>query len=399
MAVFLIAIVLLEIVHGIEAMALFPLYLTEVLNSSVTLVGAVISTYLIVDVVTRTPAGWLADRWGRKPILLFGILLSIAPLALMMDVQSPRTFLLLSGLNGLGAGCIWPAIYAAVADTYQRSQRGLIMGLLSTVMLGGLAMGPITGNLLLGLTSYRATFLICIALVFLVFVIVLSLATETKMLRQDGAAGSTEYSLRSVTGELVLLGVIALLLTVSLAFLLPIISLYGAQVLLVDKVTMGIVLAIPGGITALALLPAGHLADRVGRKLPMVAGLALLTVCFGGAPVTTNLVVVTTGATVAGLGYALAVPAWNALAMDRIPERTRGLLLGAVATVQGVGLAIGPVLGGYLWEQVHHYAPFLAGALLLLVATGLSLRIGAHLHSADNLSTISTIPQGGNKNE
>lgn len=364
-----------------------------------TLVGAVISTYLIVDVVTRTPAGWLADRWGRKPILLFGILLSIAPLALMMDVQSPRTFLLLSGLNGLGAGCIWPAIYAAVADTYQRSQRGLIMGLLSTVMLGGLAMGPITGNLLLGLTSYRATFLICIALVFLVFVIVLSLATETKMLRQDGAAGSTEYSLRSVTGELVLLGVIALLLTVSLAFLLPIISLYGAQVLLVDKVTMGIVLAIPGGITALALLPAGHLADRVGRKLPMVAGLALLTVCFGGAPVTTNLVVVTTGATVAGLGYALAVPAWNALAMDRIPERTRGLLLGAVATVQGVGLAIGPVLGGYLWEQVHHYAPFLAGALLLLVATGLSLRIGAHLHSADNLSTISTIPQGGNKNE
>lgn len=295
----------------------------------------------------------------------------------MMGVQSPRTFLLLSGLNGLGAGCIWPAIYAAVADTYQRSQRGLIMGLLSTVMLGGLAMGPITGNLLLGLTSYRATFLICIALVFLVFVIVLSLATETKMLRQDGAAGSTEYSLRPVTGELVLLGVIALLLTVSLAFLLPIISLYGAQVLLVDKVTMGIVLAIPGGITALALL----------------------TVCFGGAPVTTNLVVVTTGATVAGLGYALAVPAWNALAMDRIPERTRGLLLGAVATVQGVGLAIGPVLGGYLWEQVHHYAPFLAGALLLLVATGLSLRIGAHLHSADNLSTISTIPQGGNKNE
>lgn len=139
----------MEIVHGIEAMALFPLYLTEVLSSSVTLVGAVISTYLIVDVVTRTPAGWLADRWGRKPILLWGILLSIAPLPLMMVVQSPRTFLLLSGLNGLGAGCIWPAIYAGVADTYQRSQRGLIMGLLSTVMLGGLAMGPISGNLLL----------------------------------------------------------------------------------------------------------------------------------------------------------------------------------------------------------------------------------------------------------
>jgi len=45
---------------------------------------------------------------------------------------------------------------------------------------------------------------------------------------------------------------------------------------MVDKVTMGVILAIPGGITALALLPAGHLADRIGRKMPIVVGLALL---------------------------------------------------------------------------------------------------------------------------
>jgi len=106
LAVFLVAIVLMEIVHGIEAMALFPFYLTEVLGSSVTVVGAVISIYLVVDIATRTPAGWLADRWGRKAVLVGGILLSILPLTLMLRVQDPRTFLLLNGLNGLGAGCI-----------------------------------------------------------------------------------------------------------------------------------------------------------------------------------------------------------------------------------------------------------------------------------------------------
>jgi DHA1 family multidrug resistance protein-like MFS transporter len=379
--VFLIAIVLLEIVHGIEAMALFPLYLTEVLGSSVTLVGAAISTYLIVDIITRTPAGWLADRWGRKRILLWGIILSIIPLPLMMSARTPQVFLLLNGLNGVGAGCIWPAIYAGVADTYRRSQRGLIMGVLSTVMLGGLALGPITGNFLLGLTSYRATFLTCIALVFTVFVIVLLLAKETRMARGEPSLMEAREGFRWVNAELMLLGVIALLLTISLAFLLPIISLYGAHVLLVDKLTMGLVLAIPGGITALLLLPAGHLADRIGRKPLIVVGLALLTVCFGGAPITTNLLVVTAGATVAGLGYALAVPAWNALAMDKIPQQSRGLLLGALATVQGAGLAIGPVMGGYLWEHIHHYAPFLAGALLLFIATVLSLLIRADLHS------------------
>ncbi len=385
--------------HGIEAMALLPLYLTEVLGSSVTLVGAVISTYLIVDIVTRTPAGWFADRWGRKPVLLIGILLSIVPLILMMTVTTAHTFLLLNGLNGVGAGCIWPAIYAGVADSYRRSRRGLIMGVLSTVMLGGLALGPISGNLLLGLTSYRATFVTCIGLVTLVLVIVLMLARETRVEVETVPLVRTGESLGPVTGELVLLGVIALLLTASLALLLPIISLYGAQVLMVDKVTMGVILAIAGAITAIALLPAGHLADRIGRKRPIVAGLAILTACFGGAPLTTNLLVVTVGATFAGLGYALAVPAWNALAMDRIAQRSRGLLLGAVAAVQGVGLAIGPVVGGYLWEHIDHYAPFMAGAFLLLVGTALSLWLTPDLHYRSDEAIISPTSEGGGMHE
>lgn len=182
-------------------------------------------------------------------------------------------------------------------------------------------------------------------------------------------------ALRQLTRELALLGMVALLLTVSLALLLPIISLYGAEILRVDKVTMGIMLAVPGGITALVLLPAGHLADRLGRKPFIVVGLALLTVCYAAAPTTINLVVVAAGATLAGIGYALAVPAWNALAMDTIPQQSRGLLLGAVASVQGAGLAMGPVVGGYLWESLHAYAPFTVGAGLLFVATLLSLWI------------------------
>jgi DHA1 family multidrug resistance protein-like MFS transporter len=375
LAVFLVSIVLMEVVHGIEAMALFPLYLKEMLGSSVTMVGAVISTYLVVDIATRTPAGWLADRWGRKTILVAGIILSIAPLPLMMRVEDTRLFLLLNALNGLGAGCIWPAIYAGVADTYRRSQRGLIMGVLSTVMLGGLALGPISGNLLLGLTSYQTTFLICVVLVCAVLLVVLFLARETTAQSERQPQTTTMTALQNLTRELALLGVVALLLTISLALLLPIISLYGAEILGVDKVTMGLLLVIPGGITALALLPAGLMADRLGRKPLIVVGLALLTVCYGAAPATINLIVVAAGATLAGIGYALAVPAWNALAMDTIPQESRGLLLGAVATVQGAGLAVGPVVGGYLWEQIHPYAPFTLGAGLLLAGTLLSLRI------------------------
>jgi MFS family permease len=148
-AVFLATIVLIEIAHGIELISLFPLYLREVMHEGADVIGMTLSTYLITDILVRTPAGWAADRWGRKPMLVIGVLLSAIPLALMPRVESPALFLALNALNGIGAGCIWPAIYAGVADAYARERYGLVLGVVNMVMLGGIAIGPIAGGFLL----------------------------------------------------------------------------------------------------------------------------------------------------------------------------------------------------------------------------------------------------------
>ena len=96
----------------------------------------------------------------------------------------------------------------------------------------------------------------------------------------------------------------------------------------------------------------------------MLLGLCLIAIPFSCAAISTQPLIVSAGAMVAALGYALFVPAWNALVMDWIPEQNRGLFLGAVATVQGIGFAAGPVIGGKLFEM-NAYAPFwMAGALL-----------------------------------
>ena len=56
---------------------------------------------------------------------------------------------------------------------------------------------------------------------------------------------------------------------------------------------------------------------------------------------------------------------WNALTLDRIPHEARGTLLGLVAALQGVGLALGPSVGGTLWESASHVAQFMAAAAAL----------------------------------
>ena len=92
-----------------------------------------------------------------------------------------------------------------------------------------------------------------------------------------------------------------------------------------------------------------------------------------GAPASVDPIVVSAGATFAGVGYALLVPAWNALVMDWIPENARGLFLGAVATAPGIGLAVGPSIGGALWERVGVYAPFQAAAAFLSLAAAMTV--------------------------
>jgi len=124
-AIFLVTIVLMEVAHGIELIALFPLYLREVMHEGADVIGVTLSTYLIADILIRTPAGWGADKWARKPLLIIGVLCSALPLLVMPYAGSQFIFLVLNAVNGIGAGCIWPAIYAGVADAYPGWSWGL----------------------------------------------------------------------------------------------------------------------------------------------------------------------------------------------------------------------------------------------------------------------------------
>ena len=369
--IFLATIVLMEIAHGIELIALFPLYLHDQVHEGADVIGVTLSSYLIADILTRTPAGWAADRWARKPVLLLGIALSAAPILLMPRVESQALFLFLNIVNGIGAGCIWPAIYAGVADAYGRERYGLVLGIINMVMLGGIAIGPIAGGFLLGHVSYETAFFICFAIAMIALGLVVAFVREAKM--HQAVAHSELQSFRTVLGQLdatlARLLVIGLLLTFALGMMLPLISLFGKQVMNLTPDKFALILIPPGIVTAALIVPFGHWADRHGRHLPLIVGLMLIAIPFAGAPLSINPLIVSAGATVAGIGYAMVVPAWNALVMEYVPTNARGLFLGAIATAQGIGLAVGPSIGGELWERTSVYAPFEIAALFLFGAT------------------------------
>lgn len=387
LVVLLATIVLLELAHGVEIVTLLPLYLTGHFGKDEIFVGVVASTYLFVDtLVTRTPAGLIADRWGYKPTLVLGILLSILPLPLMMSAGDANLFIPLNLVNGIGAGMVWPAMYALVANLYGRDQRGTVLGLVNMVMLGGLAVGgPITGSLMLNLFDYpdpRAFgfgFAACIFFVLLALALVLTFVRDAPTRTEGGLESSDALfdTLRAkgARSALSLLLLIGLAITLALGLIVPVLTLYGTRVLQLSLGTFALIMIPPALTAAGGLIPAGLWADKRGRQGPLLVGLILISIPFWGASFSTNPIVVSAGGMIAAAGYALLVPAWNALIMDWIPPERRGFFLGTVATVQGLGLAAGPVVGGILF-QINVYAPFwMAGAILALGAILASILI------------------------
>ena len=134
-AVLLATIVLIELAHGIEIVTLLPLLLTRQLGQGETFVGLVASVYLLVDtLLTRTPAGLLADRWGRKGPLMLSILWFSLFAFLSGFSTSYAMLFALRALFGLG---LWNALLAAESLKVPLPLTALVQQMLVSLMNEG----------------------------------------------------------------------------------------------------------------------------------------------------------------------------------------------------------------------------------------------------------------------
>lgn len=361
----LVAIVLLEIIRGIQMIALLPLYLNESLGLGAGSIGFILSAYLVADLLCRLPAGWLCDRVGRRPVLLTGMGLTLAVVPALALARDPLLIAVISVVNGAAAGTMWPAVYATVADSFPSEKRGAAMSVVNLCMMGGLATGPILGNLIIGLLSHTTAFWLCGILAAIALIVGIVLMREpTAIDHKEQGRGKGDRK------DLVLIATATVLVTTAIAIPLPIANLFARDVLGLTPTGLALVLIAPALLAAFALIPSGRYADRKGRRTPLLVGLVLMLVPFGVSPLVgiPPAVLVSLGAAVVAFGYALVAPSINALLVDYLPTAARGTAAGAIVAVQGLGIAFGPSLGGQVYESISPFAPFVASAIFLAVA-------------------------------
>jgi len=118
----------------------------------------VITIYLLTSTITVPFYGKLSDLFGRKPLLLIGIGLFLAGSALSGLSQNMEQLIVFRGLQGVGAGALFPISLAVIGDLFSPAERGRYQGLFGAVFGLSFLLGPAVGGLLTDFVSWHWVF-------------------------------------------------------------------------------------------------------------------------------------------------------------------------------------------------------------------------------------------------
>ena len=341
------AIFLVQVGLGTILFATFQEFVPNNLGASDAWAGYLLGAYGLARFLCETPTGAVSDRIERKLGLLVGFASMLPAILLMALYQQVHAYLLFAAMLGVGTAFLWPAAYAISADLYESTSRGKVIGFLNLCQLLGFGVGALAGALVVEARP-NAMFSIAAVAIAIAWIVVLAFIPTY---RSGGLFGLVATEKRPsiwsiMTVRMAILSTLILSATAALAMVVPAIRPYGEDILNRSFATLTLALLPALVLGALFFIPAGHMADRMGRSRPFILGQVLVLSGLLTAAETTTLPVAVFGAFLIFVGNVLSVPAWNAAIMDLAPESHRGTLIGLNVALSGLGLAIGPVVGG-----------------------------------------------------
>jgi DHA1 family multidrug resistance protein-like MFS transporter len=365
----LISLTLSEFVRGALTLSLLPTYGKTVLGFAVEWTALALSIHYLVDNLLRAPAGWLADRIGQRFVLLIGFAIATGSIFWMMNARTVTQLMLSLALYGVGVTPMWPSAISGIGTHTPEQSRAAFMGYLYIFWLAGAGLGPVLINLVIG-RSYRPAFWLLLAVDAVGFVLAWALVRSHADHREitpsaHPADGVYWRSLWQNVRQVAFLFPGMFAQTFAVASLIPILSVYAKVVLHISGAAYSSILVAGGAFTVILLIPAGKLVDRFGPRVFLVSAFLLAGLGLGSFPFFRTLPFAYAMVVILGICYAFILPAWNTVLDKSIDKDKKGALWGVFMTVEGLGSAAGPYVGGLMWDIVSPSAPFLVSASVI----------------------------------
>ncbi|RME57026.1 MAG: MFS transporter, partial [Caldilineae bacterium] len=327
------------------------------LGAGVEALGMITMSFALAQMVGAPLMGSLADRRGRRPIILLSLVAVTLGYVGYIFAPAPLHFILIRAGAGFFSAGLFPATMGVVADLVPEERRARWAGIVMGSYAVGMIFGPVIGGMLYDALGYAAPFMLSAVAAFLAFLAALWMIPETRTaairnrerlrLRRARPRQAQRISLWEalprplfVFGSLLLIDFIN---AFSFAFVEPQMIFYFYDTLGWSTTQFGVLVGVYGLSTVAGQFGLGQLSDRWGRKPMILAGLIPNIFFFGGLAVITDYPTMMAGALFAGLGNALLAPAANAFYLDITAEEHRSRIIGLKGSILSLGGVLGPL--------------------------------------------------------
>jgi MFS family permease len=346
-----------------SVLPVLPRYIHGPLGSGDLAVGIVIGSYAVTGLLLRPVAGRLADTRGRKPTVLVGAMLVALSGLLYLPSWGIAGLIVARLILGAGEGGVYTAGSAWIVDLAPDERRGRILGLYGLAVWGGLSVGPLLGELLLGVGGYTAVWLFAAAMPILGASI--ALAARDPFVPVEHAEPHP-----LIAPEAVGPGFAIALASIGYAAIATFIVLHLEARGVGHGAT---VFAAFAAMLVLTRLVLGHLPDRVGAApvaivatLGEALGLALIAVA-------QTLPVAIAGGLAMGAAFSLLNPSLMLIALGRVSQQARGAAMGTYTAFFDAGVGIGAPLAGLVAALAGYEAAFLFAAAICVGSAAMVL--------------------------
>ncbi|AHF75234.1 Multidrug resistance protein [Sodalis praecaptivus] len=335
--------------------------------------GMVFSATFLVSAVVSPLWGSMADRRGRKLMLLRASLGMAVVIALQAFVTSVWQLLLLRALMGLTSGYI-PNAMALVASQVPREKSGWALGTLSTGQVSGVIIGPLLGGFMADHLGLRVVFLITAGLMTVSFLVTLLLIKErvVRVKKADQLHGRAVFAALPYPRLILTLFITTMMIQLTNSSISPILTLFIKE-LSANRDNLafisGAIAAVPGVSALLAAPRLGRLGDRIGTARVLMTALGCLIALFCiMALVRTPLQL---GALRFMMGFAegALMPAVQTLLLKYSSDQVTGRIFGYNQSFMYLGNVAGPLVGSSISALLGFRWVFIATAALVLINT------------------------------
>jgi len=372
----LVVATFIDRIGGTLIFPFFALYITQKFNVGMTEAGLLLGIFSTSGFVGSMVGGALADKLGRRGMVLFGLVSSALSSLSMGIVNELGVFYLLAGVVGLFSNIAGPARQAMVADLLPEDKQAEGFGILRVA--GNLAwiMGPAIGGFL-ALRSYLLLFVLDAISSLITAVIVYMLVPETRP--ETTGAQRQETILETLAGYrrvaadkmYVAFLITSMLMLIVYQQMYNTLSVYLRDVHGISARGYGFMLSLDAGTVVLLQFWVTRKTKRLAPMLAMAAGTALYLVGFTMYGFVSTYALFIVAILLITAGEMIVVPVGQALAARFSPEEMRGRYMAFYALTWMIPSAVGPAAAGLIMDNYDpNWVWYAAGIISAIAAAG-----------------------------